>query len=50
MIEVTATILPRTVMNERSLLAQIAWSAMVADSMKYVISWVRRSCAALAPP
>ena len=34
MIEVTATMLPSTVMNERSLLPQIACSAIVADSKK----------------
>ena len=31
-IEVTATMLPSTVMNERSLFAQIAWSAMTTES------------------
>ena len=34
MIEVTATMLPSTVRNERSLFAQIACSAIVADSRK----------------
>src|SRR5882757_3376129 len=32
MIEVTATMLPRTVMNDRSLADQIASSAIIADS------------------
>ena len=31
MIDVTATMLPRTVRNERSLFAQIDWSAIAAD-------------------
>src|SRR3989442_14883136 len=35
MIDVTATMLPRTVMNDRSLAAQIASSAIIADS-KYL--------------
>src|ERR1700687_1313879 len=34
MIEVTATMLPSTVMNDRSLAAQIALSAIAADSRK----------------
>src|SRR5215510_15300631 len=37
MIDVTATMLPRTVMNDRSLEDQIASSAMSADSMNLFI-------------
>ena len=35
MIDVTATMLPRTVRNERSLLLQMAWSAMSAASRNW---------------
>src|SRR4051794_32360618 len=34
MIDVTATMLPRTVMNDRSFAAQMAWRAMPADSKR----------------
>ncbi len=37
MIDVTATMFPSTVRNERSLFDQIAWRAIVADSRKKFI-------------
>src|SRR5262249_12543117 len=42
MIDVTATMLPSTVMNDRSLDAQIAASAILADSNSLFIPWARR--------
>ena len=37
MIDVTATMLPSTVMNDRSFAAQMAWRAMPADSNSVLI-------------
>src|SRR5262245_39083749 len=34
-IDVTATMLPSTVMNDRSLFAQMAWSAILTDSKSF---------------
>ena len=43
MIDVTATMLPSTVMKDRSLAAQIASSAMSADSAKFRIGLAGRA-------